>query len=80
MSTSKAEHLRAHASRLLAFADRFRHGGHHAPAKDLETQAAHYLDEAEKLDAPDRPLHGAHLALRLADHDAGSYRPGGGNS
>jgi hypothetical protein len=77
MSTTKAEHLRAHASRLLAFADRFRHGGHNAPAEDLETQAAQYLDEAERLDAPDRSMRSPHLALRRIE--AGDYKPGSGS-
>jgi hypothetical protein len=78
MSRTKAEHLRAHASRLLEFADRFRHGGYDEPAEDLALQAAQYLDEAAKLETPDRSLLGAHLTLRKIDHGAG--KPAGGNS
>lgn len=49
---SKAEHLRAHASRLLAFAHRFRHAGHDACAEELATHASQYLYEAATLDVP----------------------------
>ena len=49
---SKAEHLRAHASRLLAFAHRFRHAGHDAYAEELATHASQYLYEAATLDVP----------------------------
>jgi len=80
MSSTRAEHLRAHASRLLACAGRFRHGGHYASAEDLTTQAAHYVDEAARLEAPDQSLLGAHFALGRIDQDARIYKPGGETS
>ena len=55
-SMSKAQHLRAHASRLLAFAERFRHGGHDAGAEQIATQAVHYLGAAASLDTSERPI------------------------
>jgi len=43
---SKADHLKAHASRLLASAERFRHRGHTAVADQITEQATRYLEAA----------------------------------
>jgi hypothetical protein len=48
---SKAEHLKAHASRLLATAERFRHRGHNACADQITSQANRYLEAAAALEA-----------------------------
>jgi hypothetical protein len=48
---SKAEHLKAHALRLLATADRFRHRGHNACADQITAQATRYLETAAALES-----------------------------
>jgi hypothetical protein len=48
---SKVKHLRAHASRLLATAERFRHRGHNLCADQITSQATRYLEDAAALEA-----------------------------
>jgi len=48
---TKAIHLRAHAARLLATAERFRHRGHNACADQITAQATRYLEAAAGLEA-----------------------------
>ena len=47
---SQAEHLKAHALRLLASAKRFRHGGHSAGAEHIAARAEFYLEAAASLE------------------------------
>jgi hypothetical protein len=49
-STTKAEHLRAHASRLQVLAYQFRHSGHDLCATELAAQAGRYREEAARLE------------------------------
>ena len=49
-STMRAQHLRAHAIRMQAFAYRFRHGGYNACAAELAARAEHYLEQAALLE------------------------------
>jgi len=49
-SVTKAEHLRAHASRLQVLAYQFRHSGHDLCAMELADQAGRYREEAARLE------------------------------
>ncbi len=63
---SKVEHLKAHAARLLASAERFRDRGYGACADQIVAQATRYLDQAAALDGelagPLPPAHVVSLA------------------
>jgi hypothetical protein len=72
---SRVNHLKAHASRLLASAERFRHRGHNACADQITAQAEAYLEAAASLEAGGSalapqvrvvPTHGVAIAQALS--------------